>query len=55
MLCYCCYSDKDVIYSNKMFICLSCKTVLPNIPVCDICQLKCNNTCLDIFNSVLRL
>lgn len=50
--CFLCYSADNIIYTNTVFICKKCNTVIKK---CDICNLYCGNKCLDLFDKCLTI
>ncbi len=50
--CYSCYSSDNITYFQFTFMCKKCKIILKK---CDICNMYCNNKCLEIFDKALTL
>lgn len=51
IVCGYCYSDKNIMYYHQQFLCEKCKCTMNR---CDTCNMYCNNTCLEIFDRILR-
>lgn len=52
ILCNSCYSSDSIIYAHQAFICSKCKIILKR---CNICDLYCNDQCMNIFTNVLKI
>lgn len=52
IFCYNCISKDDIIQYKNNYFCKKCKILLKK---CDICDLYCNDMCLDIFTKSLKL
>ncbi len=50
--CFLCYSADNIIYTNTIFVCKKCNTVVKK---CDICDLYCGDKCLDLFDKCLTI
>lgn len=54
--CVLCISNEDITYAlNGYVFCKKCYNNINKYKKCDICNLNCNDTCLEIFNNSLKL